>query len=535
MGLMSDRLGIRALSMEDPAQPLLPASALFESLGLGRSDAGVLINEKQALRLPTAYSCIKGISEDLASTSFEVIQELPDESMRAAKSHRLWSILHDEWNQNMSSMVARVAIIASCLGWGNGYAWIKRDGAARVVGLYPLHSGKTSPIKVNGKLLYATTQTPSGEAAQIDPANMLHIMGLSEDGIIGLSPIQLAKNAFGLAIAAEKFGAQFFGNGARSTGVLSHPGQLEDEAYEHLKKSAHEWATGESALRPIILEEGMKWEQISIPNNDAQFLETRKFQREEIAGMFRFPMHLLGSLERATNNNIEHQGLDYVRYCLRPLAIKLEHEVNRKLLSGDFTAEHNFNDLQRGDFASQTAGFQILRNIGVYSANKILRQLRQNPISEEEGGNVLTVQGAMINLTALLPGAKDATGATQENTDPDADTVETGTGEEGDPAAKRRMVIAYRALFRDAVGRVVNRDSRPADFVRNAFRPLITSMVEALLAIGFGFTTLMDTDQALIESLIPSGYEAWRIEEKNAIAEQLARTTYDRLAKEILR
>ena len=282
MGLISNRLGIRALSMEDPAQPLLPASALFESLGLGRSDAGVLVNVKQAERLSTAYACIKGISEDLSSTAFEIVQELPDDSMRPAKKHRLWPLLHDEWNENMSSMVGRIAIVSSALAYGNGYAWIKRDGAARVIALIPLDAGKTAPVKVNGKLMYATTQTTTGEPKQIDPANVLHIMGLSHDGIVGLSPISSCMNAFGLGIAAEKFGAQFFGQGARSTGVLTHPGQLEDEAYENLKKSVREWATGEAALRPLILEEGLKWEQISIKPNDAQFLETRKFQKEKL-------------------------------------------------------------------------------------------------------------------------------------------------------------------------------------------------------------------------------------------------------------
>ncbi|HXI92975.1 MAG TPA: phage portal protein, partial [Blastocatellia bacterium] len=390
MGILTRKLGVYAMTLEDPAQPLMPPSALFESLGLGRSDAGVMVNERQALRLPVAYSCIKGISEDLASTAFEVIQELPDESMRTAKTHRLWPILHDEWNPQMASIVGRAAIISSALGWGNGYAWIKRDRAARVVGLYPLESGKTSPVKLKGELKYATTQTDTGVPIYLDPENVLHVMGLSNDGVVGLSPIQLAKNAFGLGIAAEKFGAQFFANGARATGVLSYPGALEEEAEENLKQSLREMATGENANAPVLLEEGMKWEQISINPTDSQFLETRKFQRADIAGMFRYPMHLLGSLERSTNNNIEHQGLDYVRYCLRPWAIRLEHEVNRKLLASPFTAEHNFNDLQRGDFASQTAGLQILRNIGVYSANKCLRVLRQNPISAAEGGDVLT-------------------------------------------------------------------------------------------------------------------------------------------------
>ena len=201
---------------------------------------------------------------------------------------------------------------------------------------------------------------------------MLHFMNMSLDGIVGLSPIQLCKNAFGLGLAAEKFGAQFFGNAARASGVLSHPAHLDTESYENLKKSVHEWANGDTALRPIILEEGMRWEQITINPNDAQFLETRKFQKEEIAGLYRVPLHLLQDLQRATNNNIEHQGLDYVRFCLSPRAVNIEQEINFKLLGKGYICEHNFMDLQRGDFPPQTTGLLALRNGGVYSANDVL-------------------------------------------------------------------------------------------------------------------------------------------------------------------
>jgi len=215
MGVLSRSLGIKAFSLEDPAQPLLPMSSLFESLGLGRSDAGVMVNEKQAMRLTTAYACIKVISQDLSRLSLDVFQQMPDDSMRVAREHRLHPILHDRPNPNMSSMVWRGAMLASVCAYGNGYSWIKRDKAARVISLVPLNPARTSPVKISGQLCYGTTQTDTGEAAFIEPDNMLHFMGLSLDGIVGLSPIQTCKNAFGLGLAAEKFGAQFFGNGAR--------------------------------------------------------------------------------------------------------------------------------------------------------------------------------------------------------------------------------------------------------------------------------------------------------------------------------
>ena len=148
MGILSRSLGIQALSVEDPSQPLLPGSVMMETLGLGRSDAGVLVNEAQAMRITTAQAWVKIISEDLSSNAHEIFQQMPDASMRLATDHRLWPIIHDQPNPNMSASVFWGAFVAAAIGWGNGYAWIKRDRAARVVSLVPLGSGRTSPVRV---------------------------------------------------------------------------------------------------------------------------------------------------------------------------------------------------------------------------------------------------------------------------------------------------------------------------------------------------------------------------------------------------
>jgi HK97 family phage portal protein len=489
MGILSRSLGIHALSMEDPSQPLLPMSALFESLGLGRSDAGVMVNEKQAMRVSTAFGCVTIISEDLSRLSLDIYQRIGD-SVRISTEHRLYGMLHDRPNPNMSSMVWRGAQLASMCAYGNAYSWIKRDKAARPIGLYPLASDKTAPVWVNGELMYATTQTPNGRAVAIDPWNILHFRGMSLDGILGLSPIQTCKNVFGLSLAAEKFGAQFFGNGARASGVLSHPGSLETEAYENLKKSVREWATGEAALRPIILEEGMKWEQITIPPDDAQFLETRKFQRSEVAALYRVPLHLLQELERSTNNNIEHQSLDYVRFCLAPKAVNVEQEINYKLLSGPYTCEHNFRDLERGDFKSQADGLLALRSGGVYSTNDVLRALRQNPISAEEGGDVRIVQGANIPLSSLVA---------MEDQPAAPELAQTNT-DQGDPAAdmrRRQITASFRPMFRDAVGRAIHRGG-DADFTARALYPAIVSMTTTVVASRFGSADLTKKELGLV-------------------------------------
>ena len=259
MGLLTSKLGIRAFSLEDPAQPLLPYSALVESLGMGKSDAGVMVNQKQAMRLTTAFACIMVISSDLSSLSFGVFQNMPDGSIREAAEHRLYPLLHDEPNTKMTSTVFRGALLASALGWGNAYALIRRDRASRPVSLDLLPSDRTCPALVKGELIYMTTATADGMPARIDPQNVLHIQGLSLDGLVGLSPIGTCKNAFGLAIAAEKFGAQFFGNGARATGVLHAPGRARCRSLREPEEVGARAGDGWSALRPLILEEGMKW------------------------------------------------------------------------------------------------------------------------------------------------------------------------------------------------------------------------------------------------------------------------------------
>jgi HK97 family phage portal protein len=507
------------MTLEDPAQPLLPPSALFESLGLGRSDAGVMINEKQAMRITTAQVCIRVISEDLASTGHDIIQVLPDKTYTLALNHRLWNIIHDRPNDTMSAKVFWGVMLANSLAWGNGYAHIVRDNSARVIRLVPLAADRTAPVKVNGKLMYATTQTNTGDAAHIDAENILHFMGLSFDGLSGISPIQSCKNAFGLASAAEKFGAQFFGSGARATGVLSHPNTLETEAYENLRKSVREWATGENALRPIILEEGMKWEQITVNPNDAQFLATRQFQKDEIAGLYRVPLHMVGSLLRATNNNIEHQSLDYIRYCLRPWAVGIEQEVNYKLLKPPFFMEHNLNDMQRGDFASQTAGYQVLRNIGVYSADDILRKMRENPIGTEAGGDIRTVQGAMIALESLLPGAKDESAAAADSNTPDS------------TQPFDRLGPAFRSIMADAIGRVLN-SNRDPEFIRKTFRSAVIATAQAALAMRFGNPDLTARDleevNTILDRIVDLSAE-WKVRSP-ALADRLANMAFSKFA-----
>ena len=212
---------------------------------------------------------------------------------------------------------------------------------------------------------------------------------------------------------------------------------------------------------------------------------------------------------------------------MRPWALRLEHEVNRKLLGGNFTAEHNFYDLQRGDFATQTAGFQTLRNIGVYHADAILKKLRENPIGPAKGGEVLTVQGAMINIETLInPGEA-----------PDEPNLPAGDGADddpADPAAKRRLLVAYKRLFQDATARFLSSKQPSEAFAARIFKPLATSIAEAMLAYRFGNSTITPAEEKLIAAVLPKGNDWWVNAPAQKLAIDLMNQIYDGLAKEIL-
>jgi HK97 family phage portal protein len=469
LSFLSKVLGIRALSIEDPAQPLLPYSALFESLGLGRSDAGNLVNETQALRLTTMYACVNIISQDISSLPFLIYEELADGSMREAKEHRLTPILSKQPNASMTSSVFRAALLANALAWGNGYAYIRRDQAQRVKSLHILPAARTSPVMLDGQLWYATTATKDGGVEYVAVSDMIHLRGLSLSGEVGLSPVQTCKNAFGLSLAQESFSARFYGNGLRTTGVLQHPEHLDAEAYENLKKSIYEVATGENAMRPLILEEGMTWTQMSVAPNDAQFVESRNFQVREICSMFRVATTLVGDLTRATHSNAEQLSQDHIRYCLKPWAVRLEEEINCKLLSGNFVVEHNFNDFQRGDFASQTTGLKTLHDIGAYSANDVLRDLRKNPIPTSEGGDIHLAPLNMVPLDSLVTIYRE-----------EADGKPAVAPKLPPEASKERVIKAHKILFRDAIGRITNRSTYDEQFCYRALYPVIAAMAESV-------------------------------------------------------
>lgn len=308
----------------------------------------------------------------------------------------------------MTSFIFRETMMSHLLLHGNAYAQIIRNGRGEVVALYPLLPNKMDVSRENsGRLYYTYTRNsdePNGrqkfEQVVLPREDVLHIPGLGFDGLIGYSPIAMAKNAIGIAIATEEYGATFFANGATPGGILEHPGIVKDP--ERLRQSWKAQFSGKNSHSVAVLEEGMTFKQMAIPPNEAQFLETRKFQINEIARIFRVPPHMVGDLEKSSFSNIEQQSLDFVMYTLNPWIVRWEQAMQQALLlpaeKGRLSFRFNVDGLLRGDYQSRMNGYAVARQNGWMSANDIRELENMNPIPDEEGGNLYLING---NLTKL--------------------------------------------------------------------------------------------------------------------------------------
>lgn len=370
----------------------------------GTSGAGKSVTAQTAIQLSTVYACVRVISETVASLPLGVYEATDDGNLKAG-DHPLYHLLHDEPNAEMTFFVFREVMLAHLLLYGNSYSQIIRSGKNTVVGLYPLlpdHMDVDRDSK--GNLTYTYT-TSDGKTVVIKPQDILHIPGLGFDGIIGYSPIALEKNAIGLGIASEEYGSKFFSNGARPSGILTHPNTVKNpKAVRESWNSAYGGSSNSN--RVAILEEGMTFTPLSIPNNEAQFLETRKFQVDEICRIFRVPPHLVGNLEHATFSNIEHQSIDFAVHTIRPWLVRIEQSMNRALFTdqekGRFYVQFNIDGLMRGDYKSRMEGYAIARQNGWMSDNDIRALENQNPIPKEEGGDAYLVNGNMIPITTAM-------------------------------------------------------------------------------------------------------------------------------------
>lgn len=380
----------------------------FLSFFFGNTASGKRVNERTAMQITAVYACIRILAESVAQLPLHLYKYNSTGGKERATEHSLYKLLHDEPNPEMTSFVFRETLMTHLLLYGNAYAQIIRNGKGEVLALYPLMANRmTVDRNEKGELYYKyqhsqdEANTMKGLTVTLKPRDVFHIVGLSADGIVGYSPIAMAKNAIGMSIACEEYGSKFFNNGAVPGGVLEHPDQLKNP--EKVRESwTNTFGGSQNAGKVAVLEEGMKYHPISIPNNEAQFLETRKFQLNEIARIFRIPPHMIGDLEKSSFSNIEQQSLEFVKYTLEPWVARWEQAIVRSLLNEnekkDYFVKFNLEGLLRGDYQSRMNGYAVGRQNGWMSANDIRQLENLDQISEKEGGNAYLVNGNMIPL-----------------------------------------------------------------------------------------------------------------------------------------
>ena len=384
-----------------------PKNSMWQSayqFFFGPTSSGKVVNEKSAMQTTAVYACVRILSETIASLPLHTYQKT-DKGKEKAVDHPLYHLLHDEPNPEMTSFVFRETLMGHLLLWGNAYAQVIRDGRGKVMALYPLMPDKMTVHRSEGGELYYS-YFKEGTESVLKHWEVLHIPGLGFDGLLGHSPIAMAKNAIGMAIATEEYGANFFNNGANPGGVLEHPGILKDP--ERVRKSWNSvYAGSGNAHKVAVLEEGMSFKPIGIPPEQAQFLQTRKFQLNEIARIFRVPPHMIGDLEKSSFSNIEQQSLEFVKYTLTPWLSRWEMAMKKSLLSPsekkDYFIKHNVEGLLRGDYKTRMEGYSIGIQNGFLSPNDV-RELED--LNTIEHGDVYAVNGNMLKLEDIGAYAK---------------------------------------------------------------------------------------------------------------------------------
>lgn len=373
----------------------------------GHSYSGVDVNESTAMRFITVYSCVRVIAETIAALPIEIRRERRSgKGSDKVRDHPLFDLLHVAPNTDMMTVSWREQQIASQALAGNSYSVITRNNRGEVIDLYPIPWTDCQPERDPGDNRIYYNINDRGKSERLPADKVFHIPGMGFDGVVGYSPVRMAAEAIGIGMAAEQFSARFFGQGMNVGSVMETDKPLSDKAYERLREDFEARGSGlANSWRPLILEEGLKFNRIPMPLRDAQFIEGRKFTKDDICGLFRVPPHMIANLERATFSNIEHLSIEFVTYTLLPYLVAWEKTIAWRLLTRrerdqGYFAKINVEGLLRGDYKSRQEGLAIQRQNGVINSDEWRDIEDYNPIGGVAGeaylvnGNMITVEAA---------------------------------------------------------------------------------------------------------------------------------------------
>ena len=437
------------------------------------TSSGEQVNEAIALQHISVYASVRVIAESIGSLTARLYQR-QHRGRYEAISDPLYRILTVEPNIDMAAPVFWESMGGCMALTGNSYAEILRNAAGQPIGLYPLSPLQTEPIRLpDSSLAYKTNVgAANGQSRLIKSQDVLHFQLFSWDGLRGLSPIGQARQALGLAIASEKFGSRFFGNGSKPGGILTPKVKLDERDMVNFRKFWESANGGDNQGRVGVLPQEWSYTQIGLSPEDSQFLQTRQFSRTDVAALFRLPPSMIGDTTRLSNNNHEQQSLSFVTDTLRPYLVRIEAEIARKLLpkDGSLFLQFDVTDRLRGDFATTMQGFAVGKQWGFYSTNDVREKLGENPIGPE--GDVYWCPVNMTNSEALLHETKPPEPSPSPDSSQDDEVRDLYTA----------YIPAFASVFADGVGRICQRSKRDVDGVSLILTPILQSIAHIAIA-----------------------------------------------------
>jgi HK97 family phage portal protein len=455
----------------------------------GGDNGAPAITPSNALQLATVLACARVLAESISMLPLELRQRLQPRGSLAAVAHPVYTLLHDLPNPEMTSSELRSALGGHLALYGNAYAQLVSNNAGQLMELWPLRPDRTAPLRApDGSLVYEHTDA-DGEKKYFRQAEVLHIRGLSFDGLIGYSPIATARRVFDTKSQMETYEESFYRNGARPGVVLKHPQTLSPGAYQKLLNSWQSRHGGaNNANRIAILEEGMQLEDLGVSQADAQFLESQKYTTAQIAALFRVPLHMINDLDRATFANIEQMSLEFVIYSLTPWLVAFEQAISRSMLQPSersrYYAKHKLQALLRGDSASRSAFYASGLQYGWLSINDVRELEDLNPIGAGDTYfvplNMMPIDQAiqqtaqpgaaggqrseLVATTAqLLAGVDHGSGCqcdSQQRAASQADGAAAAGSDDSEDLRRGRvdMARAMHPIFEDVAARMVRRE-----------------------------------------------------------------------------
>lgn len=404
--------------------PFRKSASSFERLLLSvlgaPTSSGVSVTPDTAMQAAAVYACVSVLSESVAQLPIHLYRR-KGQTKEIAYDHPLYRLLHDQPNSWQTSFEYRSMCMSHILLRGHSISYKNRLRSGRIAELIPIHPDSIHKIEQDSTTyeIAVTVRTKTGEA-QFKASELLFLRGLTLDGLTGITPIRYCRDTIGLAIAAEQHGARLFGNGAKPGGILTMPGTPKDETVQKLREDWQTTYSGDNAHKVAVLYGGLEFKPLTMSNEDAQYLETRKFQRSEIASLFRVPAHLINDLEKATFSNVEHLGLSFVVHSLMPWLIRWEQAIYRDLLTQEeqktYYAKHNAAGLLRGDVKSRFEAYGMAIKDGWMLRNEARDLEDMNPVAGLDepimplNMAIVGSDGKPIALPASEP-AKEATNA----------------------------------------------------------------------------------------------------------------------------